>query len=239
MSFILPTPLSDGLERRSRCLVSFDARFGVLQTLRGDAGTLTRTGTHTAVDANGATYTAADAAPLWEAMDIGSGQRDALGLRMDTDDITFPVAPPPQALTWFVEFTPLSGQDGVFYLGNDGQSGARLWIAPSGSNYRLSHNNGSVTRTSTLSAPPGATDRVRLAAQLYDDGSVQLHQSLDEGVVSSASRSSAATLAAAWGTGTTLRLNRVGSAGAQGGCVLRRLKIAAGVLSLAAIDALF
>lgn len=239
MTGFLPAPLSDGFERRSRCLVSFDARFGLLETLRGDAGTLTRTATHTAVDANGVTYTAADAAPLWEAIDIGSGQRDALGLRMDTDEVTFPVAPPPAALTWFVEFTQISGKSGAFYLGNDGQTGARWWIDASGGNYRVSHNNGSVTRSSTLSATPSPGDRIRLAAQLLADGSVRLHQSINEGAVTSAPLSSDATLAAAWGTGALVRLNRVGSAGAQGGCILRRLKIAAGVLTLPVIDALF
>lgn len=239
----LPARLDNGLTRISRCLVHWDARDAVLATIQGHAATLTRAATGTATDANGTSYTAAQHAPRWEARDIGSGGRDALGLRLAADDLTWAVAPAPRAMTLYVAFVEAgtrTGGDGLVYLGNDGQTGARLILDSSGSNYRVTYHDGSTSRTATLATGTPATDAfAELRAELRADGSVRLGLSVNGGAETVTAASSTLALASAWGSGAVLRANRVGSGGAQGSTWLRSLKLAAGVRTMAAMRALF
>lgn len=233
---MLPSRLSDDLRRASRCLVRWDARDASLDTVQGHTGTLVRAATGTAVDSNGTTYTAVHSQPRWEMRD-DIGTRDAIGLRLAADDLTWPVAPAPAALTayvacWEVATRTTTGA-GLLYLGNAGQTGGRLLIDSTGTNYRATLHDGSTSQSATLATgTPAVGAYTELLLTVTAAGLVTLTLAVNGGAPVSAVAGSALTLPAAWGTGAVLRVNRVGSAGTQGSTCLRRVKVAAGVHDL-------
>ncbi len=235
----------------------FEARWGILDALSGyvqnvattDLATLTRASTATCVDVNGTSGTCVNYQERWEQLDLDAdGVRERASLLLSTDDLAWAAniaAAAPAAQTWRIQFvergTRTTANAGLFYLGKDDTSGARLWVAANsaGTNYQLFHNNAfDATVSSVLAtATPATNAEAWLIAQLYANGSVQLHLSLDGlTVVSSASVSStpAAGLNAQWGGGAAkVRVNRVGSAGTQGSTALLVLQALPGVQTLA------
>lgn len=221
---------------------NWEGRRGSLVAVTGHVGTLTRASTGTAVDANGVTYTAAHSMARWEARDFAnSGRRAQLGLRLGADDFAFPVNWLPETGTLLVHAseagTRTTSGAGLVYLGNDGQTGARLWVDSDGTNYRANVHNGSTSQSATLSTATPTTDQgFQVGLQLEDDGTnwrVRLVlRVMPTGAETFGAWTTPIARAAAWGTGAKLRANRVGSAGTLGSTWIRRLAWGAGYRTL-------
>lgn len=219
----------------------WQARRGALDAVTGQVGTLVRAATGTAVDINGTTYTAGHSMPRFENRDFSAGgARYELGLRLAADDLTWEANWLPETGTLYVEFseegTRTTANAGLVYVGNDGQTGARLIVDSSGTNYRATIHNGTTSQSVTLAtATPTTGQMARLAVQLEDAGGnqrVRLLLSVGGGAVTTTAYSSTVARAAAWGSGAKLRLNRVGSAGTQGSTWIRQVAWAPGLLSI-------
>lgn len=219
----------------------WQARRGSLDGITGQTGTLVRAATGTAVDVTGTTYTAGHSMPRWENRDfLTGGARYELGLRLAADDLTWDANWLPETGTLYVEFseegTRTTANAGLVYVGNDGQTGGRLILDSSGTNYRATIHNGTTSQSVSLAtATPTTGQMARLAVQLEDTGGnqrVRLLLSVNGGTVTTTAYSSTVTRTATWGTGARVRLNRVGSAGTQGNTWVRQVAWAPGLLSL-------
>lgn len=218
----------------------WQARRATLETLTGQAATFTRASTGTAVDITGTTYTAGHSMPRWESRAWSGASRYELGLRMTTDDLTWAANWLPETATLYVECseagTRTTSGAGLVYVGNDGQTGARLVLDSDGTNYRATIHNGTTSQSVSLATSTPTTGQMaRLALQLDDDGTTQrvrLLLSIAGGTTTTTAWSSTVTRASAWGTGAKLRVNRVGSAGTQGDTWVRQVAWAPGLLTL-------
>jgi hypothetical protein len=218
----------------------FQARFGSLDALTGQVGTLVRAATGTAVDRAGVTYTAGHSMPRWEARDwAATGVRDTLGLRLGADDLTWPANWLPETATLFVAFseagTRTTANAGLVYVGNDGATGGRVFIDSTGTNFRATIHNGTTPQTVSLAtATPTTAQSARLALQLDDNGTTQrVRLLLRVGVTDTTSAwSSTVARAAAFGSGAKMRANRIGSAGTLGSTWLRDIGWFPGLLTL-------
>jgi len=206
------------LSLRSRTLFHFNAAYRSLDSLAGQIGSLARSTSATATDSFGNTYTAVGVQPRWESRDTNSDSiRDALGLFMDTaDKLSWPCNLGVYGMAGRIEFiqttTMAAAGSALFYLGNDAVSGARLFIASSGTGYQIAHHNGTSQVTSTaLSSAPSAGNLVVLRWQFSATGAVQLWQSINGGAETTQGATGTLTPAAAWGTTTKIRLNSLGS----------------------------
>lgn len=238
---MLTAPMPATLARRdgalpliSRARFRWQARRGTLDALTGQAGTLVRASTATAVDANGTTYTAGYGMPRWET------RGGALGLRLSSDDLTWPCNWLPGPGTLLVRLseagTRTTANAGLLYLGNDGQSGGRVYIDAASNVYRCGIDNGTTGQTVSLTgATPTTGNAADLLLHLDDDGvnmRVRLARWLS-GVESVTSYTSTVTRFAAWGSGTKLRANRMGSAGTQGSTWIREIAWEPGIVTYA------
>lgn len=220
----------------------WQARRGTLDAITGQTGALTRAATGTAVDSNGTTYTAAHSMPRWEARDFAfSGTRDTLGLRLAADDLTWDANWRPETGTLLGEFseegTRTTANAGLLYLGNDAQSGARLLVDSTGSNYRVTFHNGTTSQSASLATGTPTTGQMfRVGVQLEDDGTNQRARLILHVVTTGVETFSAWTTpiarATAWGTGAKLRVNRIGSAGTQGSTWVRQAAWCPSLLTL-------
>jgi hypothetical protein len=227
---------------RSRAFFRWQAKRRSLDALTGQAGTLVRASVSTALDSNGDTITVPYGRPRWEWRDwSGSGDADTIGLRMTTDDLTWPVAFLPAAMTVMVEgceLGTLADSGALVYLGNDGQTGARYLIESSGTYYRATLNDGASTNTVTLATAAPAEGQVFRAVgqlQVSDDGTEIRHRLLLDvlrtpGVIET-DWSAWLAMPAAWGSGYKLRVNRKGSAGTQGDTWLRQVALEPSILT--------
>jgi hypothetical protein len=214
-------------------------RFGELDAVTGQVGTLTRAAAGTAVDVLGATYTAGHSMPRWESRDYsGSGRRYELGVRLAADDLTWPANWVPGTGTLLVDFseagTRTTANAGVVYVGNDAVSGARVSLDSDGTNYRATIHNGTTGQSVSLATVTPTTGQMtRLALQLDDDGTTQRVRLwlTVAGVETVSAWSATVARAAAFGIGAKLRLNRTGSAGTQGSTWVRQVAWCAGLLS--------
>lgn len=109
----------------------------------------------------------------------------------------------PQARTGYIRFieagsiTTAGGT--LLYVGNEAQTGARFVLDSDGSNYRLTYNDGSSTRSSTVSdVVPQVGDDVELYWTQAADGSLRLQQSINRGPLVRGAASTALALASAW-----------------------------------------
>lgn len=173
----------------------------------------------------------------WDATAPTSWQGASLGTR-NADQYALPWPFLPMAHTFAVRFVELAAPDfqtaggiypRVLTISNAANQSPRLYLAkpPGGDAYGLVHDNGvSGGSVSTeLDLSPVAGDLIELIAELYADGSVQLHGRKNGGAVSSGVRSNPLGFASAW-SGALLHLGGCGSAGqdgtAIGGVVARR-----------------
>ena len=221
---------------RSLALDHWQASRLSLTALTGQVGTLTRSGTATFSDSAGSTVTANHSMPRWESRSWFGAP--AIGLRMATDDATWPLDWPLQTLTVLVEAINLgtaqtSGQ-GLLYAGLDAGTGNRLVIRGTGTTFAVDLVIGANTSTATLPVAVANGAAVQLLLQLEDTGTTQRVRL--GGAVNGADAGFSA-----WGTaitrgtlpsGALLRLNRVGSGGAQGSAWFRRRAIHPGLLLL-------
>ena len=189
------------------------AREFTVDALTGQVGTLTRAATAAPTDGNGVARTVVHSQPAWQTNTTHS----RTGLLLGTNaNLAWALPVLPQAMSGMVEFvengTVGSAGAGLFYLGNDGATGARLYLDSTGTQYRLTHHNGSSSVTATMTGTaPTTGQRVRLRWWLYSDGKVLLQQSINGAAETGPAASATNTLAAAW-AGTTCRLNSLGTA---------------------------
>jgi len=197
----------------SRHAWNWVARTAKLDALSEQVGRVTRTTTATGTDSFAAPYTAVHS----EATLTYHAGQDLVGLLLGPDDSadwTVPILP--QASCGMVRFiengTLAIASAGVFYIGLDAATGARLYIDSTGTQYRLTYHDGSTPVTSTMSGTAPTTGQlVELRWRLAADGKVKLWQTINSGAETAATESAGLTLAAAWGA-TTVRLNSVGTA---------------------------
>ena len=126
------------------------------------------------------------------------------------EQMSFPFGGQPQAMTIYTRFvesgTIITGSNRLFQISTS-DTDPRL-IVYRNNGYLSYHGTTDGSVTSEVASAPSIGDTVELASQLKVDGSVQLHQSINGGSVSSATASSALALAAAW-SGPTLWLNSI------------------------------
>lgn len=202
--------------RLSRLLFHWRGDRFELTTLTGQAATFSRAATASPVDDAGVARTVVQHQPAWEAVDWdGDAVRDRPALLLGASDrLYWNHLALPQALTIFVEFveagTRTTASAAIAYLGNAGNTGARLWVDSTGSFYRVRHHNGTSEVTSTIgSGQPTAGQRVRLRATLDASGRVQIFQSINGATETSGTLSGTLSLASAW-SDTRCYLNSTG-----------------------------
>jgi hypothetical protein len=197
-----------------------------LTSIGGQAATFTRAATAAPLDVTGTARTVQNHQPAFEMIDLdGDAARETPALLLGTSDkIWWPFDLLPQALTVYLEFIEKGAatnlDDSVCYIGNAGNTGARLWVDSTGSFYRARHDNGTSDVTSTLAAAPSTGQRVALRVTLDSSGRVQIHQSINGAAETSASQSGTNALAAAWGA-SRLYANSTGDTNAGAVCHVR------------------
>lgn len=206
------------------------------------AAALVRATTASPVDANGTSRTVTHSQPAWDIVDWdGDATRETPALRLGASDSIYhsTYAASPTALTWYVEFVENGSvaiaSAGVVYIGNAGNTGARLWIDSTGTYYRVRHHNGTSEVTSTLAAAPTSGQRVALRATLASTGAVQIHQSINGAAETSASASGTNTLTSDWGY-PSLYFNSTGDTN-KGANLFVRVKIHHGSYTAAQMQA--
>lgn len=220
-----------------------------LDALTGQPGTLTRAASGTGVDGLGATYTAVHSMPRWESRSVDAArlpEREALGLRLVADDLTWPVAYTPAASTIVFDGaeggTRTTAGAALWYLGNDAQTGARMYVASDGTNYGATLYNGVGSNNVSVSlsgAAPALDALFQMTLQVEEsDDATQFRIRLVCDVRYSAGEVDSGWSAyldkpSAWGAGAKMRVNRQGDSGTQGSTWLRELADEYGVLSAA------
>lgn len=220
------------------------ARFRVdyargLDALTGQAAAFTRATTATMLDSAGATVTVGHSRPRREARSfLGAAE---LGLRVTTDDVTYPCLLVPETGTWLVEGVNLGTAQtsgaGLLYVGRDDGTGARLVIRGTGTTFAVDwFNAAGDLSTATLGTAVANGAGFQLVVQLEDTGTTQrvrIGGAVNGNAVAFSSYGTARARAAAYGTGPRIRVNRVGSAGAQGNAWVRAIAYDAGAKVLA------
>lgn len=229
----------------SRLLFSWESQSCALRALTGEVATFTRSATGTALDDNGTSRTLVNNQPRWQWEDTDNDAvRDTpfllLGQTGELVKWTL-VHQPALSTTFLLDFIEGGARTvvnaGVFYIGNDAATGARIYIDSTGTFYRATHNNGTAAVTSTMaSGQPAVGDRVRLRLEYSGaTGVIRLYQSINAGAEVAAAASGANTPAAAWGA-STLRLGSIGTAN-LGVNRFRRCKLAyGGAVALATLE---
>lgn len=147
----------------------------------------------------------------------------------NADNLSVDFTPVPQEMTVYVKGVELgtftgSATLGVFGIGF-GADASLFCLNPSSGEPRLVHRRASDSNT-TVVGSPGYNSTEELLAQLYSDGAVQLHQSIDGAAVVSSVKTAANALAANW-SDTSLHINQRGSAGSVGYFAFESIRIAA------------
>lgn len=208
-----------------------------LSALGGQVGTHTRAATATPTDSYAATRTVVHSQPAWSYV---SGQL-VTGLLLGTNaNLAFALPILPQAMGGMIDFVENGGlgtaSGGVWYLGNDGATGARVYVDSTGTQYRVTYTDGTTTRTSTMTGTaPTTGQRVRLRWELTASGTIQIWQSINGAAETTPGASAATTLPAAW-AGTTMRLNSVGTAN-QGANIYLGCAVMLGTVTAAQLQA--
>lgn len=149
------------------------------------------------------------------------------------DQLSFPFTARPQAMSIYVRFvetgTLLKGTNQkLLFLGN---ATVFYQVISNGTFYLASYGNGiSSSVTSTAGSTPSVGQRVELLATLSAAGAVTIHQSINEGAVTTASTSAARTLPVTWGA-QTLWVNSLSTSNV-GMNAFRNIEIAAGVRTM-------
>jgi hypothetical protein len=223
---------------RPLALHRWQARRLALRALTGQPGTLTRAGSATFLDSAGATVTAPHSMPRYESRTwLGA---PAVGLRLSTDDLTWPIEWLLGPRTLYVEAinlgTAQTNDFGLVYAGRDDATGARWLVRGTGSTLAVDFfNAGGLLSTATLGTAVANGAGVQLVVQLDDDGTnmrTRIGGAVNATPVAFSAYGTARARAAALGTGALLRANRVGAAGAQGSCWLADVAVYPGLLTL-------
>ena len=233
----------DRLTPVSQCLAHFRASDTAIALIDGTEGTFSRAATASITDRNGVAITLAQHVAAFEPRDwLNTSARTHTGLLIGTSDrASFPVRWVPRVCALHAEFIEVGNSSGqtLFSITNDAVSGARVIVRRSTNGYELVHHNGTGEVTRALGTAPSANQRVRLFGYLYEDGAVQLWQSINEGALTNTDRSGALAFAAQWGSGTArLRLGASGT-GNYGVAWIRRVRIVPGLPTFEALARAF
>lgn len=158
------------------------------------------------------------------------------------DSLSFPFNHDPQAGTMYAKWvdrgTSTINNARVAKVGADGFAGSARWYIAHNSlgQYAVGHRNDTGEVSTIAGAAVSVGDVVEFVGQLYSDGSVQGHISINGGSLTSATRTSANTLAGAWGA-STINVNSAGGGTAVGFADFIALKIAPGVKTMAEMRA--
>lgn len=217
----------------SQCFAHFRASDMAIALIDGTEGTFSRAATASITDRNGAAITLAQHVPAFEPRDwLNTSARTHTGLLYGTSDrCSFPVLWRPAAMALHVEFIEVGNSSGntLCSITNDAVSGARFIVRRATNGYEIVHHNGTSEVTAALSTAPTAGQRGRLFGYLYEDGAVQLWQSINEGALTNTSRTAGLAFGAQWGSGTArLRIGASGT-GNYGVGWMRRLRLVPGL----------
>jgi hypothetical protein len=146
---------------------------------------------------------------------------------MATDDLTYPLDGLPGTGTWLIEGVNLGTAQtsgaGLLYLGLDAGTGTRLVVRGTGTTVAVDLIVGANTSTATHPAACASGVAFQVVVQIEDTGTTQRVR-IGGRIGSTEAFSAWGTAiarAAAWPSGSRVRLNRVGSAGTQGSVWLR------------------
>lgn len=228
----------DPLTKRSRLLFHWRAADLDLEPITGQTDTFARNASATGLtDSAAGAYTANKNQPAWQST---SSQP---GLKMGANDAlywTFSAAP--QTMTVYVKFvergTVGGASDGLVHIGSaTAASDPRFVVDSTGTYYRVTHDNGTVTPSATLATAPTTSQPVEIRAVLNSNGTVIIGQSVSGGTETTASSGTTGTLGASW-AGARLYINSTGSTN-PGTNEFRIVKVAPGVKSMASMRTLF
>lgn len=238
-------PLSGRAVRRvtgpalqSTALFHWAARSQSLTAYTGQQGALVRASSDYTEDSNGVGISSGYARPRW----FGSswlGTPAAFLYCHTADNMTWPITFPLQTMTILLEWVNLATTQtsgaGLFALGKDDSTGARVYAQQFPTNKLAAYDsNGSTGGGSDYATTISANDRVQSLVQFEVTGGnqrVRLGCALNGGAFSFASFGSSNAVGT-FGTSPVLRLNRVGSAGTAGQALFRRVAIFPGLLTL-------
>jgi hypothetical protein len=198
-----------------------------LRALTRQPSTFTRASTTTATDSAGATATYPQHYPAYQ---ITGGR---VGVLTSSEDWRYAFLARPQALTVYLKFVERGSvnTDVLLWIGATGATSPYFRLLRASNGYQSSHHNGSVERTSSLSAAPSSGQVVQVRATLAATGATQIFHSINGASEVSATESSTAALASAWSGQVMMVGSRITNNPAN--VELRVIKIAAGVRSLA------
>ena len=241
MSRILPGLTGDTLDVVSRWAWAADFGHLDLAAVSGQASHFSRSGPRTALDSLGVSRTLVEGQPAHEWVDLDSDSvRERPGLLMgSTDRLWYDMLLHPTSMTLYAEFIErgsLAAGGAVLYVGNDGNTGARILIESTGTQYRVTYTDGTTTRTSTLAGTAPVTgQRVEIRATASVTGAVQIAQRINGGTETQGPLSTGLTFPSAWSDARVYVGSR-GNASASSLLVLRAV-IAHGTPTMAELEA--
>lgn len=191
-----------------------------LDAITGQVGTLVRAATGTALDSLGGTITWPHSAARYEVRTVNGVPRG--GVRLVTDDLTWPCTFGPETGTLVVEWSQLAAlanNAGVCYIGDDAQAGNRLIVRGGAANALVVELKiGANTSSATLVSAIAVNDAAWLVIQLEDDGTnqrVRVAAALNGVDLAFSAWGAWIARGTAYAAGAKVRLNRLGSAGVQ------------------------
>jgi hypothetical protein len=192
----------------------------LIDAVTGEAATFSRASTGTALDSAGTSRTAVNDQPRWTWEDLDSDsvrETPCLSLGASGELIKWSFYMKPNVpFTLLIEFVENGAKAvanaGVLYIGNDAATGARFYVDSSGTQYRVTHNNGTSAVTSTMTGTaPTTGQRVRLRVTYATTGAVRIHQTIGTGGETSATASGVLAPTTAW-SNQLIRLGSLGTA---------------------------
>lgn len=194
--------------------------------------TLTRSVVAPYVDPAGVDKLAAANIPRADWVDLDSdGVRETPMLRLDAqDEFCFPWWPAPQAMTIYAYYEERGVSGGIAYIGNAGDTGARLYLHNNAGALTAFHHNESTAVQSALSELVDFYDQVEVLLTLSAAGVVQVSRRVNNGAITASAASGALALASAWGD-RRIYINSLGS-GNNGERGYRAVKVALGTYTM-------
>jgi hypothetical protein len=212
------------------------ASLGDLTASTGHVAQLTRAATLAVVDRDGASVTLPPHVAGFEPRDWdGDGVREALGLRMETDDrlIYDGGWQGLGAEAGLIEWVETGNATGATLLRVGGDTGAHLRITRESGGYRVRYDNGTDAASVTFPGLPATGQRVRVSWQIDATGGVSAWQSLDgTGEVAVGPVAGPTGGRVAYAASPKVRINH-GPTGAAGTLWVRRVLLVAGTPTLA------
>lgn len=222
----------DGIELTSQCLAHLRASDHRAALIDGTPFTFSRAATASITDRNGVAVTLPHHVPAFEPRDwLNTSARTHVGWLLGTSDrAALPVLWRPRAFSFYVEHieTGLTSGQALVSITNDAANGG-YWVLRRDTNgYQVRHN-GSGEVVATLGTAPSAGQRCRTWGYVYEDGAVQLWQSINEAAASNTTRTTGTAFAATWGSGNALLRLCASGTGNYGTAWIRKLVLMPGV----------